>query len=47
MVEKIVFVLILVIAVGGGILGLIYEFGGRKSTPEERADSGEKEGEEA
>lgn len=47
MVEKIVFVLILIIAVGGGVLGCIYEFGGRKVTPEERADSGKKEGEEA
>lgn len=47
MVEKIVFVLILIIAVGGGILGCIYEFGGKKSMPEERVDSGEKEGEEA
>lgn len=47
MVEKIVFILILMIAVGGGILGCIYEFGGRKSTPEEKAESEMKEGEEA
>ncbi len=47
MVEKTVFVLILIIAVGGGVLGCIYEFGGRKVTPEDRVDSGKKEGEEA
>lgn len=47
MVEKIVFILILAIAVGGGILGCIYELGGRKAVPEERTDSEKKEGEEA
>lgn len=47
MVEKIVFVFILIIAVGGGILGCIYEFGGKKNTPGEGADSVEKEGKEA
>lgn len=45
-VEKIVFILILIIALGGGILGCIYEFGGRKSTPAEKAESEIKEGEE-
>lgn len=47
MVEKIVFILILVIAVGGGILGCIYEFGGRKNSSGQGTDTGEKEGEEA
>lgn len=47
MVEKIVFILILAVAVGGGILGCIYEFGGRKNSSPEGADPGKKEGEEA
>lgn len=47
MVEKIVFILILVIAVGGGILGCIYEFGGKKDAPADKAEAGHKEGEEA
>ena len=47
MVEKIVFIFILIVAVGGGVLGCIYEFGGRKSSPAEKAESGIKEGEEA
>lgn len=43
MVEKIVFILMLIIAVGGGIFGGIFEFGGKKNTPGEKTDSGEKE----
>lgn len=30
LVEKIVFIFILIVAVGGGVLGCIYEFGGKK-----------------
>lgn len=47
MVEKIVFIFILIVAVGGGVLGCIYEFGGKKSAPADKAESGNKEGEEA
>ncbi len=47
MVEKIVFILILAIAVGGGILGCIYEFGGNKKTSEQGRTTAKKEGEEA
>ncbi len=47
LVEKIVFIFILIVAVGGGVLGCIYEFGGKKSTPAEKAESVTKEGEEA
>lgn len=43
MVEKVVFAFILIVAVGGGILGCIYEFGGRKSTPKEEQNPEEKE----
>lgn len=41
MVEKIVFLFILLVAAGGCILGCIYEFGGKKSTPKEEQNSGE------
>lgn len=41
MVEKIVFAFILIVAVGGGILGGIFEFGGKKSTPKEEQKPGE------
>lgn len=47
MVEKIVFILISIIAVCGGILGCVYEFGGRKNSSAEETNSGKKEGEEA
>lgn len=47
LVEKIVFIFILIVAVGGGVLGCIYEFGGKKSSPAEKAESAAKEGEEA
>ena len=47
MVEKIVFAAMMIIAIGGGILGCIYELGGKKKTPEDNPAAGEKECEEA
>ena len=47
MVEKIVFAVMMIIAIGGGILGCIYELGGKKRNPEEKEETGEREGEEA
>lgn len=47
MVEKIVFVAMMVIAAVGGIIGCIYELGGKKKSPDENQNSGEKECEEA
>ena len=47
MVEKIVFVAMMVIAAVGGIIGCIYELGGKKKRPDENQNSGEKEWEEA
>ena len=47
MVEKIVFAVMMIIAIGGGILGCIYELGGKKRNPEEKEETGEKECEEA
>lgn len=43
MVEKIVFAAMMVIAVIGGIIGCVYELGGKKRTPEENQSTGEKE----
>ena len=47
MVEKIVFAAMMIIALGGGVLGCIYELGGKKRNPEEKEETGEKECEEA
>ncbi len=43
MVEKIVFIVMMVVAVVGGVVGCFYELGGTKRTPEEKDTAGEKE----